>query len=259
MGSEQGPRAARSSRASLDNRIPIGLEDIKYNHHLHRQLFAEFVGTALLVLVVCGSLLSWQAKVGGLTSVSMSLSAGFITATTAQALGHVSEAHFNPATSFGLAAAGENSFFKALLYSVAQCTGSTFASVCLYWMIPKEARVGGIGNTNFQDPIRVEHALAIEFVTTFILVLTVCGVADRLRSDLKGSAPLAVGICVAACSFFSIPLTGGSMNPARSFGPAIVSGNRDILRNHWVYWIGPISGGVSAGLLYRVFRAKNTK
>ena len=102
------------------------------------------------------------------------------------------------------------------------------------------------------------QALGIEFLIPLVLVLVVFPAAADTNNtaSVKGSAPLAIGLSITTCHLFAIPLTGSSMNPARSLGPSIVAGCWD---NHWVYWAGPVMGGVTAALLYQlVFQAPPT-
>ena len=101
------------------------------------------------------------------------------------------------------------------------------------------------------------QAFGIEFMITMVLVLVVFAAAADANNagSVKGSAPLAIGLSITTCHLFAIPLTGSSMNPARSLGPSVVVG---CWENHWVYWLGPILGGVTAGLLYQlVFQVSN--
>ncbi|XP_018023599.1 aquaporin AQPAe.a-like [Hyalella azteca] len=100
------------------------------------------------------------------------------------------------------------------------------------------------------------QAFGVEVICTFVLILTVFGVTDSRRADVKGPVALAIGFAAIGTHLFGIPYTGASMNPARSFGPALVMGG-DAWTQHWIYWVGPLFGSILATLLYTlVFREK---
>jgi len=109
------------------------------------------------------------------------------------------------------------------------------------------------------EGVELPQAVCVEALITSLLVLVVFAVAgDPSNSPtVKGSGPLAIGLTVGACHLFAVPLTGSSMNPARSLGPAAVMGD---FTSHWVYWVGPLLGGVAGALVYQiVFRAPQPK
>jgi len=286
----------------------VGMDDIK-GKKIIKPLIGEFVGTFILVFVGCGSCLAGDPGQAGPTTVAISLAFGLTVATIAQAIGHVSGAHLNPAVSFGLIPSKNCSIMKAIVYSAAQILGAILGALLLYVIIPLRS-IGYLGSTQISDNLRYSTtginvpgeflintyfaAVGIEFVTTFVLVLIVAGVCDRDRNDVKGSAALAVGLSITVGHLFACQLTGPSMNPARSIGPAIVmammkpnaqllglrtkqalkgtgpdrSGPIDIpkppdfdlipINQIWVYLLGPILGGLAAGTLYRfVFKEQH--
>uniref|UniRef100_A0A3Q3X1J3 Uncharacterized protein n=1 Tax=Mola mola TaxID=94237 RepID=A0A3Q3X1J3_MOLML len=127
-----------------------------------------------------------------------------------------------------------------------ECLGAITGSGILYLVTPAAVR-GSLGVTTVNAGLSVGHGLLVELLITFELVFTVFATCDPKRTDLGGSAGLAIGFAVAIGHLFAIPYTGASMNPARSFGPAMVTLN---FENHWVYWVGPILGGLLAAGLY---------
>jgi len=223
-------------------------------------LVAEFIGTLLLVFLGCGSCLggdedspvSQQAQF-----VRIAMCFGITVATLAQTLGHVSGCHVNPAVTAGLIIGQKVGLCKGALFIVCQCLGATTGAGILYAVVPDTVRgAAGLGCTGVSPAISVGQAFGIEFMITMVLVLVVFAAAADANNSVKGSAPLAIGLSITTCHLFAIPLTGSSMNPARSLGPSVVVG---CWANHWLYWVGPILGGISAGLLYQlVFQAAPT-
>ena len=129
---------------------------------------------------------------------------------------------------------------------VAQCVGATVGAGILSILVP-----GKILGTSALTNINAGQGFGIEFIITMVLVLVVfAAAADGNNAEsVKGSAPLAIGLSITTCHLFAIPLTGSSMNPARTLGPSIVFNS---WANHWVYWVGPILGGVTAALIYQL-------
>ncbi|XP_021967005.1 aquaporin AQPAn.G isoform X3 [Folsomia candida] len=216
-----------------------------------RALIAELIGTCLLIIMGCGSILSLTTpKALDLTGIGLCW--GMTVATLAQTLGHVSGCHMNPAVSLAMMVTGKLQLIKAGLYIGAQCIGAMMGAAVLKALTPDEI-VGDWGITKLGPGVTPLQGFGIEFVATFVLLMVIFGATDENRTDLKGSAPLAIGLCITALVLFCGPFTGASMNPARTLGPSVVASHFD---NHWVYWIGPISGAITAAVLYhQIFRA----
>ncbi|XP_015913513.1 aquaporin AQPAe.a-like [Parasteatoda tepidariorum] len=222
-----------------------GMEELGAIRQLAKAVVAEFLGTAILVLVGCGSCIGGWGE--SPTIIQIAIAFGITVATVAQCIGGISGCHINPAVTCGMMVTGKCSFLRAGLYIVAQCCGAIAGASILKAVTP-QAQVGALGSTLINPEITAFQGLAVEFCITFVLVFTVFAACDDHRLDVQGSIPLAIGLSITACHCFAIRYTGSSMNTARSFGPAIVTG---LWENHWVYWVGPILGGVVAGLLYQ--------
>uniref|UniRef100_T1IS40 Aquaporin n=1 Tax=Strigamia maritima TaxID=126957 RepID=T1IS40_STRMM len=234
------PHCTMSSKSFLDKFL---------NHkeittaNLWKSLIAELIGTFFLVLVGCGSCISWNEPDDLL---QIALAFGVTVATMVQCICHISGGHINPAVSIGMLVTGKIGLIRCLLYILGQCIGAVIGSALLRAFTP-EALHKSLGATIVNEDVGGAEAFGIELFITFVLVFTVFAVCDENREDVKGSAPLAIGLSVATCHLFAIPYTGSSMNPARSFGPAVVM---NIWDDHWVYWVGPSFGGALAAILY---------
>eukprot|EP00090_Calanus_glacialis_P024313 TRINITY_DN37753_c0_g1_i1.p1 TRINITY_DN37753_c0_g1~~TRINITY_DN37753_c0_g1_i1.p1 ORF type:complete len:257 (-),score=60.48 TRINITY_DN37753_c0_g1_i1:128-877(-) len=239
----------------------FGISDFRKPVHLVKSLTAELVGTLVLVFIGCGSCvggdsstLSDQANI-----VRIALCFGLTVATIAATIGHVSGCHVNPAVTLGLMVGAKIGILKGLLYISFQCIGAVLGSHILYLFLYDSTDLrgaAGLGATGLHPDLSAGQGFLIETLITLVLVLVVFGAAaDQVNAaEVKGSPPLAIGLSITACHLFAIPLTGSSMNPARSLGPAVVLGNYSHI---WVYWAGPLTGGVLAALLYQgVFRAR---
>jgi MIP family channel proteins len=171
------------------------------------------------------------------------------------ATGGISGGHLNPAVTFGVWVGGKISLQRGLAYWVAQLLGATAAAFLLLFVFPQlpNQTASTIIANGTPDLAGISQAqgILIEAVLTFFLVFVVYGSAVDARAPKIGG--LAIGLTVALDILFSGPLTGGAMNPARVFGPALVSGH---WTNHMVYWVGPLAGGGLAGLVYGRFLIK---
>ncbi|XP_012238039.1 aquaporin AQPAn.G isoform X1 [Bombus impatiens] len=206
---------------------------------LYRALIAEFLGTLLLNFFGCGSVVTGNV-------VAISLAFGLTVAAAIQGIGHISGGHVNPAVTFGLMVIGKVPVIRGLLYVILQCIGAVAGSGILKALSP-ERMEHVLGVVSLSPGVTPVQGFGIEFFLAFALVLVVCGACDAAKPDSKGIAPLIIGFTVSVCHIVGIPRTGAGMNPARSLGSAIVM---DIYEDHWLYWVGPILGGMAAGLIY---------
>uniref|UniRef100_A0A7N8YJU7 Aquaporin 1a (Colton blood group), tandem duplicate 1 n=1 Tax=Mastacembelus armatus TaxID=205130 RepID=A0A7N8YJU7_9TELE len=210
-----------------------------------RAVLAELVGMTLFIFLSITSATGNMKSSNPDQDVKVSLAFGLAIATLAQSLGHISGAHLNPAVTLGMLASCQISVFKAVMYIVAQMLGSTLASGIVYGIRPDDNKE--LGLNTLSSSITPSQGVGIELLATFQLVLCVIAVTDKRRRDVTGSAPLAIGLSVCLGHLAAISYTGCGINPARTFGPAVIKSN---FENHWVYWVGPMCGGVAAALVY---------
>jgi len=212
---------------------------------LWRQAVAEAIGTFALIFV--GVLSISASGIVGATGVatlaSIGLAHGLTIAVMVAALGAISGGHFNPAVTVGFVVTGRMRAGTGLIYWVAQIAGASAAGLLLAALFGADPVATGTPDLGAR--VGFGAGVVVEAVATFLLVLVVFGTAVDRRAP-AGVYPLAIGLTLALAIMAVGPLTGGSLNPARTFGPALASGH---WQNHLVYWIGPLIGGALAGLV----------
>lgn len=210
-----------------------------------RRSAAEFVGTFALVFIGAGSVLV-AAPSAGAGNLEIALAHGLVLAVMVSALGHISGGHFNPAVTLGFLVTGRLSPVVAAAYWFAQFLSAVAAAALLKWIFPSEAQ-GTLGSPAVGPGIEPEAALIIEAIITFFLVWVVFATAADPRGAFKSIAGLAIGLTLAFDILLAGPLTGGAANPARAFGPELLSGTWD---DFWIWYVGPFAGGVLGALAY---------
>ncbi|MDO8537926.1 MAG: MIP family channel protein [archaeon] len=211
----------------------------------NQKLLAELIGTFTLVFIGAGAVAVNSLFAGSLGLVGVALAHGLALMIIVFTYGNISGAHVNPAVTIGLWVAKRIPTFTAIKYILAQLVGASIAAFLLLFIFGLN-RTANIGSPDLGIGISLTTGIIIEAVLTFFLVSTVFGTAVDKRSS-GHHAPIAIGFCLAAAILMGGMFTGGALNPARAFGPALASGywNTQI-----VYWIGPIIGGIVAGLVY---------
>lgn len=212
----------------------------------NRETLAEAIGTFILVFAGTGAVMVNQISNGAITHLGVSFVFGAVVAALIYTLGHVSGAHFNPAVTLAFWGGGYFPGRRVLGYCLAQCGGAIAASATLAFSL---GHVGTLGATLPRDNNWLQ-AFILEVILTFILMFVIMGSAVDKRAA-SGFAGLAIGLTVALEAAFLGPITGASMNPARSLGPALVAG---LWQHHWLYWVAPILGAQLAVWCYRILK-----
>ncbi|XP_072401935.1 neurogenic protein big brain [Diabrotica undecimpunctata] len=228
-------------KTSEKSKIPLQVEIRTLE--FWRAVISECLSSFIYVFIVCGA--AAGSGVGAPISsvlLATALAAGFAMTSLTQCFGHISGAHINPAVSLAMGVIKRISFLRTLLFIVAQCGGGIAGAAFLYGVtIP-----GYQGNLSaavvHSAGIAPWERFGIEFMLTFIVVFSYFISMDSYRK-WTGTSSLTIGATYSACSFVSMPY----LNPARSLGPSFVLNK---WHNHWVYWLGPMCGGIAAGLIY---------
>ena len=173
---------------------------------------------------------------------------GLALAVMISCVGHISGAHFNPAVTTGFLVTGRMSAGEWAVYIVSQLLGATLAALLLLALVPGATGTNPpLGGQALAPGVGFGAGVGIEIILTFFLVFTVFATAVDERGAFKMIAGFGIGLALAFSILAAGPLTGASLNPARSFGPALIGGSWS---GHLVYWIGPLIGGALAALLY---------
>jgi len=215
-----------------------------------RKLVAEFVGTLALIFIGAGSILAAQAAGGGVNGaglITVALAHGLVIAVMVSAVGHISGGHFNPAVTIGAWVTQKIETAAAIGYLLSQLAGGLAGALLLRIAIPEDIwRTQNLGTPGINF-VSDGQAVLIEALLTFFLVWVIFATAIDPEGAFGKVAGLAIGFTIALDVMMGGPFTGAAMNPARAFGPALVGG---YWTGHWVYWVGPIAGGVVAATLY---------
>ncbi|HEY9826824.1 MAG TPA: MIP/aquaporin family protein [Stenomitos sp.] len=208
-----------------------------------RELFAEFIGTFTLVFAGTGAVIVDHLSQGAVTHLGISFVFGAVVTALIYALGHISGAHFNPAVTLAFWSSGFFQRNRVLPYILAQILGAVVASgvLCLSF--------GSVANLGATLPYQGnwQQSFTLETILTFILMFVILGSGLDRRAPI-GFAGIAIGLTVGLEAACMGSITGASMNPARSFAPALISWT---WQHHWLYWIAPILGAQLAVWVYR--------
>jgi MIP family channel proteins len=204
------------------------------------QCIAEAIGTFALIFIGIGAIYANPGLLG------VALAHGLTIAVMVSATGGISGGHLNPAVTLGALVGGKIDLGGALRYWVSQLLGATLAAFVCLGLFNRAIVIAG--TPQLSSGTSAMAGIVIEAITTFFLVFVVYGTAIDPRAPKIGG--LAIGLTIAIGILFAGPLTGGAINPARVFGPALAVSFWDA---HYVYWIGPMLGGAAGGFVYSKF------
>ncbi len=217
---------------------------------LAKKAGAETIGTFMLVFAGCGAIATNELTGGALGHLGVSITFGLVIAVMIYACGHLSGAHFNPAVTLAFSATGRFPWREAPAYWAGQVLGAVAGAGALRLILGPDAPLGttapaeGLGQT-----------FALEVLITLMLMFVIQSVATDSRAEgpMAGSA---IGSTVALCALFAGPISGASMNPARSLGPALLSGE---LTHLWIYWTAPLLGAILGAFAYDAIRCGDSE
>jgi aquaporin NIP len=214
---------------------------------LARSLVAELIGTFALVFAGAGAIMV-DAKTHQLGHVGVAISFGLVITVMIYAVGHVSGAHFNPAVSLAFALTRHFPWSRVAAYWAAQVTGAIIAAAILRGSLGDVAHIGATLPSGSQG-----QSFLWEVILTFFLMFVILAVATDTRA-VGEAAAIAIGATVGLDAMFGGPISGASMNPARSLGPALVSGDLHAL---WIYLVAPPLGAAAGALAYQFVRREH--
>lgn len=215
-----------------------------------KALVAELIGTFMLMAsVLAAASYSFGAPAGAAGILGVAFSIGLTVMALARSIGHISGGHYNPAVTVGLVAGGRFPASDALGYIVAQCIGA--ASACGVLSLVGGGVGGNFAANGYGElsmlKVGMPGVFIIEMVLTAFFLIVIMG--STRKGAAAGFAPLSIGMTLTAIHIMSIPVSNTSVNPARSFGPAVYAGG-EALSQLWVFWVAPILGAVIGALVY---------
>lgn len=210
-----------------------------------KKYIAEFIGTFALVFCGTGAIIINEIKNGTITHVGIAITFGLIVMAMIYALGEKSGAHLNPAVTIAFAFNGNFAVKQVLPYIISQCVGALVASLVLKVLFPESISMGATTPSGSEL-----QTLVLEFILTFLLMLVIVNVATGSKEQGL-FAGMAIGSVVLLEAMFAGPISGASMNPARSLAPAVISGKMDQV---WIYVVAPIAGAVTAIYIQKLIR-----
>lgn len=218
------------------------------NNGLLRRAAAELVGTYALVTAGCGAVMVNELS-GALGHVGVALTFGLVIVVMIAATGHLSGAHFNPAVTLAFALTRHFPLREVVFYVIGQGVGAVLGALTLRVLVGDAAQLGATLPAG-----SVLQAFGLEVLLTAALMFVIISVATDTRA-VGTPAAIAIGFTVAANALWGGPISGASMNPARSFGPALVAG---VWADQWIYWTAPVVGAALGALLYQFVRRTDT-
>lgn len=221
--------------------------------NLLKKCTAEFIGTFVLVFFACGT----AAVVGcsaenGTGYLLTALAFGLVIVAMAYSIGNISGCHINPAVSIAMLVSGKLSVKDFIGYLIAQFAGATAGAAVLMAFVGKESGLGA--NALYEGNIAL--SILIEIILTFVFVIAILGVTSKIENSAVSG--IVIGLTLTLVHILGISFTGTSVNPARSFGPALFVGG-DSLANVWVFLVAPLVGGVLAALVYKFLDSKKAE
>lgn len=213
-----------------------------------RAILAELFGTTFYLLCVTTVALPWGRPND---VVEGGIGTGLAITSLIVMIDHLSGGHMNPSVTIGMMVGGRMSILQGIFYMIAQVAGGIAGTALTFSCTPTAMReINNLGATKLADGVSPVQGFVLELLFTFMLVSTILSITDPINKFEKFGKFLGIGVVIWVCHVCLIPYTGCSMNPARSFGPALLM---NAWKDHWVYWVGPLVGGILAPILYNNF------
>jgi len=218
-----------------------------------KKYIAEFIGTFVLVFFACGTavVVGCNGAEGNAAYLMTALAFGLVIVAMAYSIGNISGCHINPAVSIAMLVSGKLSLKDFIGYVVSQVVGAVAGAGCLKLVLGDKAGALGTNALYNGDPA---VSLVIEVILTFVFVLAILGVTSKTENSHV--AGIVIGLALTLVHILGIAFTGTSVNPARSFGPALFVGG-EALANVWVFILAPLVGGILAALCWKFLNSDN--